>query len=79
MNFLLNVSKLPIRDSSIGIGPLRLLDERFLEMKNKFIRVDYRHFLNIINNYKSAFLKYQLQNHQQYNVEEYNLYLLLAI
>lgn len=35
-----NVSKLPIRDNSTGIGPLRLLDERFLDMKNRIIRVD---------------------------------------
>lgn len=30
------VSKLPIRDSSIGIGPRRLLEERFLRMSNSY-------------------------------------------
>lgn len=29
------VSKLPIRDSSTGMGPLKLLEERFLKMKRK--------------------------------------------
>lgn len=29
------VSKLPIRDSSIGIGPQRLLEERFLRMSKR--------------------------------------------